>query len=26
MAPPEDIRIENDPRREDLALLDERLY
>ena len=26
MGPPEDFRIEDDPRREDIALLDERLY
>jgi GNAT superfamily N-acetyltransferase len=26
MGPPEDFRIEDDPRREDVALLDERLY
>ena len=26
MGPPEDFRVEDDPRREDVALLDERLY
>src|SRR5258705_11078194 len=26
MGPPDDLRIEDDPRREDVALLDERLY
>jgi len=26
MGPPEDFRIEDDPRREDVVLLDERLY
>jgi len=26
MGSPEDFRIEDDPRREDIALLDERLY
>ena len=26
MGPPEDFRIEDDPRREDMALLDERVY